>query len=78
MNPMQLAQMKRTLEWATVQLHHKEQEYKSAELAFTNAKKHLEELKKKIEDDKRSLETMKRTVAQADDEVRKQQFKDRR
>ena len=78
MNPMQLAQMKRTLEWATVQLKHKQQDYKSAELAFTIAKKNVEDLKRKIADDTRALEQMKRNVMQAEDENRKQIMKDKR
>ena len=77
MDAMQLAQMKRTLEWAKVQLHHKEQEYKSAELALTNAKKNVEDMKKKIADDKRALEQMTRDVATAEDQHRKDIFKQR-
>ncbi len=78
MDSMQLAQMKRTLEWHVQEVRHMQQELGSAELALEGAKKKVEELRKKVVEGKRKQEQMSHDVAQAEKEVREKAFKDRR
>jgi septal ring factor EnvC (AmiA/AmiB activator) len=78
MDSMQLAQMKRTLEWQTQEVRHTQQELNSAELALEGAKKKVDELHKKLVEGKRKQEQMSHDVAQAEKEVREKQFKERR
>lgn len=71
MDPMQLAQMKRTVEWHAEEARHHERELQTAELALENAKKNVELLRKRAVESKRKLEVYKGDVARAEAEVRK-------
>ena len=75
---MQLAQMKRTLEWHAQQVRHDERDLQSAELALEGAKKKVEELRKKLAENKRKLVQMSHDVAVADEEARRKISNDRR
>ena len=71
MDPMQLAQMKRTVEWNAEEARHHERDLQTAELALENAKKTVEELRKRAAESKRKLEVYKGDVVRAEAEVRK-------
>ncbi len=75
---MQLAQMKRTLEWQIQETRHVDRDLQSAELALEGAKKKVEELRKKLVESKRKNDQMSHDVAQAEKEVREKAYKDRR
>ena len=71
MDPMQLAQMKRTVEWHAEELRHAERDLQSAELALEGAKKKVEELRKKALESKRKLDVYRQYVVHAETEIRK-------
>ncbi len=71
MDPMQLAQMKRTVEWHAEEARHHERDLQTAELALENAKKKVDELRKRAVESKRKLEVYKGDVVRAEAEVRK-------
>lgn len=78
MDPMQLAQMKRTTEWHAQEVRHMERDLQSAELALEGAKKNMDILKKKVVEGKRKLDQMNQDVLQAEKEVRQKLAEDRR
>ena len=71
MDAMQLAQMKRTVEWHAEEARHHERDLQTAELALENAKKKVDELRKKATESKRKLEVYRADVVRAEAEVRK-------
>jgi septal ring factor EnvC (AmiA/AmiB activator) len=77
MDAMQLAQMRRTLEWQAQETRHVQHDLQTAELALEGEKKKVEELRKKLVDSKRKLDQMNQDVARADQEVRKKMFEER-
>jgi len=77
MDPMQLAQLKRTTVWHSDEVHRIERNLGSAELALENAKKNVEDIKKKLVESKRNLERHNQDVINAEKEVRKQIASDR-
>jgi len=71
MDPMQLAQMKRTAEWQAQEVRHTERELQSAELALEGAKKKVSEMQKKLIEGKRKLQQLNTDVMKGQEEVRK-------
>jgi hypothetical protein len=78
MDAMQLAQMKRTLEWQAQEVRHTDRDLQSAELALEASKKKVEELRKKLVLEKRKLDQMNQDIVHADQEMRKKAADDRR
>ena len=78
MDAMQLAQMRRTLEWHAQEMHHTQHDLQTAELALEGEKKKVEELRKKLVESKRKLDQLNQDIARADQELRKKMADERR
>ena len=78
MDAMGLAQLKRQAVWHAEELRRLEHEMETAQLSLENDKKKVEEMKKKVIDAKRKKETFDQEILRAQDEVRKQFFKNSR
>lgn len=71
MNEMQLAQLKRQVEWHETELKHALATLNSDELALENAKKKVADSKKKVEELKHQVEQRKQEVMRGIEEIRR-------
>lgn len=77
MDAMQLAQLKRQAEWYAQEVRNSERDLQTAELAFENDKKKVDELRKKVAENKQKLGVFNQDVARGEEEVRRKIAEDR-